>query len=212
MTFAYRFIWTCNDSTSTASKISNHYMFDLKTLHARPSFVWANLCKCSNIDTNMIVSVWWRSTYCFSNAWRPSRLLYDLWSISHLHERPSPTPSVHRAVKAWGYANRRLRNARCSHSESKWTNDRFSNSAHENLFKLPQERSSIRRFQSEVRNNTPGDLYNWRSWTRRNSLSHYYWSACCWVLWTCSAFFLKPLARAAELCDAVPKGACFAKN
>ena len=79
-----------------------------------------------------------------------------------------------------------------------------------NLVKLPQERSSIRRFQSEIRNNTPGDLCNWRSWTGRNSLSHYYWSACCWVLWTCSAFFLKPLARAAELCDAVPKGACFA--
>ena len=127
MTFAYRFIWTWNDSTSTASKISIHYMFDLKTLHARPSFVWANLCKCSNIDTNMIVSVWWRSTFCFSYAWRPSRLLYDIWSISHLHERPSPTPSVHRAVKAWGYANRRLRNARFSHSESKWTKDRFSN-------------------------------------------------------------------------------------
>ena len=31
------------------------------------------------------------------------------------------------------------------------------------------------------------------------------------MLQTCSALLLKPLARAAELCDAVPKGACFMK-
>ena len=42
--------------------------------------------------------------------------------------------------------------------------------------------------------------------------SHSYWRACCWVLQTCSALSFKPLARAAELCDAVPKGACSIKK
>ena len=44
---------------------------------------------------------------------------------------------------------------------------------------------------------------------QKSSHSHSHSPACCWVLRTCSALSLKPLARAAELCDAVPKGACY---
>ena len=47
---------------------------------------------------------------------------------------------------------------------------------------------------------------------QKSSHSHSHSPACCWVLRTCSALSLKPLARAAELCDAVPKGACSRKN